>query len=321
MRAVVTGGAGFIGSHLVDALAGRGDEVLVVDDLSSGATVNVHPAAELLRGDVADPGVAPAAVDGAEIVFHLAAHRSVPRSVDHPLPTNRANVDGTLALLVAARDAGVRRVVFASSSSVYGEAARLPTPESAPLLPRSPYAVSKVAGELYCTVFGELFGLETVSLRYFNVYGPRQRPDSRYATVIPAFVRALGSGRPAVVHGDGSQRRDFTFVQDAVRATILAGEADAGRCAGRAYNVAGGRSFSLLELLDLVGGALGVEPAVEPAPARPGDVPATEADLTAVGRDLGYRPEVSLADGLAATVGWLAAIDAAPASPVLAGRW
>jgi len=302
VRALVTGGAGFIGSTLVDALIERGDDVVVLDDLSAGSLDQVGPAAAVVRGDVADPDTCAAAVRGCDVVFHLAAHRSVVRSVDHPIRTNRANVDGTLNVLVAARDAGVRRVVYSSSSSVYGGAARFPTPEDEPLRPRSPYAVTKVAGEHYCRVFWELFDVETVSLRYFNVFGPRQRPDSRYATVIPAFISALRSGLPVEIHGDGTQRRDFSFVGDVVRATLLAGESAADTCAGRAYNVAGGRSLSILELLDSLARVMGVEPRTHHQPPRPGDVSATHADLAAIEADLGFVPAVTLEDGLARTV-------------------
>jgi UDP-glucose 4-epimerase len=304
VRALVTGGAGFIGSAVVDALVERGDDVVVLDDLSSGSLEQVDAAASIVQGDVADRDPCAAAVHGCEVVLHLAAHRSVVRSVDHPLRTNRANVEGTLNVLLAARDAGVRRVVYASSSSVYGGAIRLPTPEDEPLRPRSPYAVTKVAGEHYCRVFGELFGLEAVSLRYFNVFGPRQRPDSRYATVIPAFISALQSGVAAEIHGDGSQRRDFSFVGDVVRSTLLAADAPAARCAGRAYNVAGGRSVSILELLDAVARVMGVEPRKHHEPPRAGDVAATHADLSAIAADLGFAPDVSLEEGLARTVEW-----------------
>src|SRR5258707_8042854 len=186
-------------------------------------------------------------MDGVEVVFHRAARRSVVGSVEHPLRTDTANVHGTLTILDAARLAGTRRVVSASSSSVYGGAEQMPTPERAPLIPRSPYAVSKLAGELYCRVYSELHGLETVSLRYFNIYGPRQRPDSAYAAVIPLFIEALAHGRRPIVHGDGGQSRDFTFIDDAVAANIAAATAPAAACSGKAYNVAGGHRYSLLD--------------------------------------------------------------------------
>jgi UDP-glucose 4-epimerase len=306
VRALITGGAGFIGSHLADRLVADGHEVRVLDDLSTGFPENLNPGAELLVGDVADEELVARAVDGCEVVFHQAAHRAVLRSVEHPLATDTANVHGTLTVLECARRAGVRRVVYASSSSVYGGADLLPTPESAPTLPRSPYAVTKLAGEHYCRVFWELFGLETVSLRYFNVYGPRQRPDSAYAAVIPLFIDALATGRPPTVHGDGLQSRDFTYVDDVVAANLRAAEAPAARCAGRAYNVAGGGRHSRLDLLAVLGRIMGVRPEPVHTDPRPGDVRHTQADLSAAERDLGHRPAVGFEEGLRRTVAWFA---------------
>lgn len=304
MKVLVTGGAGFIGSNIVDALVRRGDDVSVLDDLSTGYGENINEAARLVEGDIADPDVVATAIEGCEVVFHLAAHRAVFRSVEHPLATDRANVAGTLTVLVAARDAGVRRVVAASSSSVYGGAEKLPTPESAPLLPRSPYAVSKVAGEHYCRVFSELFGLETVSLRYFNVYGPRQRPDSMYAAVIPLFIDALRSGDRPEVHGDGRQSRDFSYIDDVVDTNLRAAIAPADRCSGRAYNIAGGTTFDLLELLSILGKIIDVVPDPIHTEPRPGDVRHTNADISAARDDLGFTPSTSFADGLERTVEW-----------------
>jgi UDP-glucose 4-epimerase len=304
MKALVTGGAGFIGSNLVDALIDDGAEVVVLDNLSTGFPDNVHERATLVQGDVADPDKLTEAMTNCEVVFHLAAHRAVLASVERPLETDRANVGGTLTVLVAARDAGVGRVVYASSSSVYGGADLRPTPESAPLVPRSPYAVSKLAAEHYCRVFWELFGLETIALRYFNVYGPRQRPDSRYAAVIPLFVDALRTRRHPEVHGDGKQTRDFTFVSDAVAANLRAASAPASRCAGRVFNVAGGACHSLLDLLDLLGAIIGVEAAPTHVAARPGDVRDSQADITAAATALGHRAAVSFEEGLRRTVAW-----------------
>lgn len=302
MTALVTGGAGFIGSHLVDALATAGQEVRVLDDLSTGVAEWVPPDVELVVGDVSDETVLCKAMDGVDVVFHQAAHRAVQRSVEHPLRTDRANTHGTLAVLKAAVDAGVRRVVYASSSSVYGGAETMPTPETAPLEPRSPYAVSKVAGEHYCRVFADLYELETVALRYFNVYGPRQRPDSAYATVVPLFVRALSNGEPPTVHGDGRQSRDFTYIDDVVRANLAAALAPARDCSGRAYNVAGGSAHSLLDLLDILGGLLGADPRPVFTGPRAGDVRHTRADITAGNLDLGYEPRVGFEEGLRQTV-------------------
>ena len=304
MKALVTGGAGFIGSNLVEALVADGHDVCVLDDLCTGYRENVPAGVEVVIGSVADEDSVRRAADGAEVVFHQAARRSVIGSLEHPLRTDTANVHGTLTVLEAARQLGVRRVVSASSSSVYGGAAHMPTPESAPLTPRSPYAVSKLAAEQYCRVYSELHGLETVSLRYFNVYGPRQRPDSAYAAVIPLFIEALANRKPPTVHGDGRQSRDFTYIADAVAANVAAASAPPDKCSGKAYNVGGGHPYSLLELLDLLGGILGVEPAPAFTDPRPGDVRASEADIGAAAGDLGYRPSTGFSDGLVRTVDW-----------------
>lgn len=305
MRVVVTGGAGFLGSSLIDALVARGDDVVALDDLSTGYADNVNPAARLVVGDVADLDAVTEAVDGVQVVFHLAAARSVLRSVEQPLATDRTNTGGTLAVLEAARATGVGRVVCTSSSSLYGGAAAVPTPETAPSLPRSPYAVSKLAGEHYARVYWELHGLETVSLRPFNVYGPRQRPDSAYAAVVPLFIDALRSGRAPEVHGDGCQSRDFTYIEDAVAAFLAAGAAPASACAGRVYNVAGGQERTLLELLAVLERLLQVSVRPRHVAARPGDVRRSRADLSAAAADLGWAPTVGFNDGLARTVAWL----------------
>ncbi len=308
MRVLVTGGAGFIGSHLVDALVERGDDVVVLDDLSTGFAANINPAATLVEGSIADEAAAAKAVDGCELVFHQAAHKAVLRSVELPLTTDTANTHGTLTILKAAADAGVQRVVHASSSSVYGGATTVPTPESEPLIPRSPYAVTKLAAEHYCRVFAELYGLETVALRYFNVYGPRQRPDATYAAVIPLFVDALLHGRDPEVHGDGLQSRDFTYIADVVGANLAAAAAPASACSGRAYNIAPGKAASLLDILAALGGLLGVTPNPHFVATRAGDVKHSLADASAAARDLGYRCTISLDDGLARTVEWLQAL-------------
>jgi UDP-glucose 4-epimerase len=304
MQVLVTGGAGFIGSHLVDALIARGDRVRVIDDFFTGFRENLHPEAELVEATIADESAVRGAMEGVDLVFHQAAHKAVLRSVEQPLPTDLANTHGTLTLLVAARDAGVQRLVYASSSSIYGGAAELPTPETAALVPRSPYAVTKLNGEHYCRVFTELYGLETVALRYFNVFGPRQRPDSAYAAVIPLFIDWMLKGIAPTVHGDGLQSRDFTYISDVVAANLAAAAAPAA-CAGHAYNIAGGTSATLLDIIGALGRILGT--AVEPVFTEPraGDVRHSQADASAALRDLDFRCAVSLEDGLRRTVEWI----------------
>jgi len=301
--ALVTGGAGFIGSHLVDALLDQGFRVRVIDDFSSGREENLADARgrfELLRGDFTDPEVAARAVEGVELVFHQGAVPSVPRSVAEPVRTNRVNVDGTLAVLEAARGAGVRRLVYAASSSAYGDTEVLPKVETLPADPRSPYALQKHVGEVYCRLYHELYGLETVALRYFNVFGPRQDPRSTYAAVVPRFASACLRGEPPRIHGDGEQSRDFTYVADTVRANLLA--ADAPGAVGRVINVAGGRRITmnrlLAEIQEIVGSEL--EPIHEPA--RPGDVRHSLADLSRARDLLGFEPAVPLAEGLRRTI-------------------
>jgi len=306
MKVLVTGGAGFIGSSLANHLLAQHHDVRVLDDISTGFAENVPAEAELIEGDVADEVAVRKAMVGVDVVFHHAAHRAVQRSVEHPLATDRANTHGTLVVLKAALDAGARRVVYASSSSVYGGAGQLPTPEETPTLPRSPYAVTKLAGEHYCRVFSELYGLETVALRYFNVYGPRQRPDSAYAAVIPLFLRALTLGVPPVIHGDGRQSRDFTYIDDVVAANMAAASAPAEACSGKPYNIAGGREWSLLDLLAMLGSIVGVEPTPVHAEPRPGDVRHTRADIGAARRDLGHEPTIELDNGLRSTADWFA---------------
>jgi UDP-N-acetylglucosamine/UDP-N-acetyl-alpha-D-glucosaminouronate 4-epimerase len=298
---VVTGGAGFIGSNLVDALVRRGDRVRVLDDLSTGRRENLAgvPSVELVLGDLRDPATLKKALAGATGVFHQAALRSVPRSVDDPRSSNDVNVNGTLGLLLACRDAGVRRVVYASSSSVYGDDPTLPQVETQRTCPISPYAVSKLAAEYYCQVFARLYGVETVSLRYFNVFGPRQNPESKYSAVIPRFLQQALDGEPLEIHGDGEQSRDFTFIDNVVSANILAMTVPG--VAGEVFNVACGTRHSLLGIAAAIGDFLGRAPARRHVEARAGDVRHTLADISKAGRLLGYRPLVDFAEGMRRT--------------------
>src|SRR5947209_7914756 len=296
---LVTGGAGFIGSHLVEALVARGHLVRILDDLSTGALANlerVHDRVQVIVGDVADLSTVQAAMRGTELVFHQAALASVPRSVADPLATHRACVNGTLNVLLAARDARVRRVVYAASSSAYGNSARLPKTETDPTAPLSPYAVAKLAGEHYCAAFSEVYGLETVRLRYFNVFGPRQTPDSPYAAVIPRFLEAMLAGKSPIIYGDGQQSRDFTYVADVVQANLRAAQAPG--VSGKVFNIACGHRTSLLELVDQINGLLGTKIKPVHEPARPGDVKHSQADISPAQSELGYTPKVRIEDGL-----------------------
>jgi len=304
---LVTGGAGFIGSHPVDALVARGARVRVVDNLVTGRRENLTPllargAIEFLEGDLADLEVARRAMDGVEIVLHQAAIPSVPRSVNDPIASNRANVDATLNVLVAARDAGVRRVVYAAPSSAYGDTPTLPKHEAMPPAPRSPYALQKLVGEQYMTLFATLYGLETVSLRYFNVFGPRQDPSSPYSGVISLFIRALLEGRPPVVYGDGEQTRDFTYVANVVDGVLRACEAPG--VSGAVINLATGGRISLNALLDALRTITGARVAARHAPPRPGDVRDSQADISRARELLGYEPIVPFEEGLRLTVEW-----------------
>lgn len=295
---VVTGGAGFIGSHLAETLRAEGRRVRVVDNFVTGRRSILPAGVELVEGDVND--VAGEAVRGASVVFHLAALPSVPRSVRLPLESHRATAQGTLAVLAAAERAGVRRVVVASSSSVYGDTPTLPKHEGMAPRPLSPYAAAKLAAERYAQSWAARGGIETVSLRFFNVYGPRQDPDSPYAAVIPIFIRRLREGKPMPVHGDGGQTRDFTYVADVVRGVILAG--GAAGVSGRVYNIAGGRPVSVLEMGRTVARLMGREAAFEFGPARAGDIRDSFADAAAARRDLGFADGVPLEEGLRRTL-------------------
>jgi nucleoside-diphosphate-sugar epimerase len=301
---LVTGGAGFIGSHLAEALLRRGHRVRVADNFVTGRRRNLDAVggAELVEGDLALPGVAATAVAGVDYVLHQAAIPSVPRSVLDPMTSHRANVDATLELLVAARDAGVKRVVYAGSSSVYGNAAALPKREDMPTAPLSPYALQKLVAEQYCQMFTRLYGLETVSIRYFNVFGPRQDPGSPYSGVISLFAAAVLAGRRPVIHGDGGQTRDFTYVDNVVDGVLRA--CDAAGASGEVINVATGGRVSLLELLAAMNRLVGRRVEAEHGPPREGDVRDSQADISKAAALLGYRPVVEFEEGLRRTLEW-----------------
>ncbi|HET6348971.1 MAG TPA: SDR family oxidoreductase [Candidatus Krumholzibacteria bacterium] len=302
---LVTGGAGFIGSNIVDELLRRGQQVRVLDNFSTGREENVADFAsrvELIRGDVRDEDVVDAAVKGVDYVLHQAALASVPRSIADPVSNNQVNVQGTLNVLVCAHRHRVKRVVYASSSSVYGDSLELPKIETMTPNPRSPYAVAKLAAEYYCRVFGDLYGLPTVSLRYFNVFGPRQDPGSQYSAVIPLFVKALVEGRPPTIHGDGEQSRDFTFISNVVNANLLACEANI--TDARVYNIACGGRYTLNQLFTALRERLDTHVAPVYGPPRPGDVKHSMAAIGRIQKELGYRVSVSFEEGIDRTVQW-----------------
>ena len=302
---LVTGGAGFIGSHLVDALLKRGDTVRVADNFSSGKRSNLPAQIDHVEGDLADDGVAARAVAGCDYVLHQAAVPSVPRSVNDPVGTNRANVDATLQVLVAARDAGVKRVVFAGSSSEYGNSQVLPKREDMRPAPITPYALQKWTGEQYCAMFSSLYGLETVSIRYFNVFGPRQAPDSPYSGVISLFIKAFLNGQAPLIHGDGRQTRDFTYVSNVVDGVLRAATAEG--VSGENINVATGGRVSLLELARALQLITGSNLAPTLGPPRDGDVKDSQADIFKARKMLGYEPTVPFEEGLRLTVEWFKA--------------
>lgn len=308
---LVTGGAGFIGSNLVESILRRGDHVRALDDFSSGRRENLEAVGawageggadfRLVEGDLRDAATCREAVDGVDYVLHLAAIPSVQRSVIDPVTTNAVNIGGTLNMLEAARAAGVKRFVFASSSSLYGESESLPKVETMPSAPISPYGLQKLAGETYCGLYYRLYGLPTVALRYFNVFGPRQDPNSEYSAVIPRFVSAVRDGKSATIYGDGEQTRDFTFIENVIHANLQACQAGE-EAYGGAYNIALGDRISLNDLLrnivEIIGGELRVDH-VEP---RAGDIKHSLADIGRAKSLLGYRPQVDMAEGLRRTV-------------------
>jgi len=306
----VTGGAGFIGSNLVRGLLREGQRVRIIDNFSTGRRLNIadllesgNDRLELWEGSVTEPDFLRPALHGVETVFHQAAIPSVPRSVANPWECNYHNVTGTLAVLLAARETGVRRVVYAASSSAYGDTPTLPKVESMPARPLSPYALAKYTGEEYCRIFHSVYGLETISLRYFNIFGPRQNPASQYAAVVPKFINRMLSGQPPVIYGDGTQSRDFTYVENAVSANLLAARAPAEAC-GRVFNIACGRRLDLNALAEALNGILGTQLTPVYESGRMGDVKHSLADIREAGRWLDYQPRVDLEEGLRRTVAW-----------------
>jgi nucleoside-diphosphate-sugar epimerase len=302
-RALVTGGAGFIGSSIARELLANDWEVRILDNFLTGFEDAVPQDAELVRGDIRDLDTCRAACADIDVVFHQAAFRSVPKSVDDPRLSNDCNITGSLNLLMAAGDAGVKRLVYASSSSAYGDISGTINQEDLPTNPRSPYAVSKLAAEQYCRLWSDLKGLSTVSLRYFNVFGPGQHPDSKYSAVFPGFVSALVEGRAPEVHWDGEQSRDFTYIDDVVRANILGAQAD-DRVSGMVFNIGGGEPKSINDVLRAVADAVGTWIEPQHSPKRQGDIRSTEADVSRAAEYLGWKPEADWVESVAATVSW-----------------
>lgn len=302
-KAIITGGAGFIGSHLAEELVRRGYQVTVFDDLSTGKKENVtkllrNTDVKFVQGSIINISLLQEVFRDAGYIFHEAAISSVPGSIDNPFASHEGNTTGTLNVLLAARDNGAKKAIFASSSSVYGDTPVLPQREDMTPNPLSPYAVSKLAGEYYCQVFNQVYGLPTVCLRFFNVYGPRQDPDSPYAAVIPQFIKRLSEGKPPIIFGDGTQTRDFTFVKDAVEATILAAQSDA----SGVFNISGGKSITINQLADLITKLTGnnkIKPIHQEA--RPGDIVHSLADISKA-KAFGYEPKYSLEEGLRETI-------------------
>jgi nucleoside-diphosphate-sugar epimerase len=304
---LVTGGAGFIGSHIAAALTASGARVRVLDDLSTGHTENLEEIGgdvEFVKGGLTEPDALERALRGVEVVFHEAAIPSVPRSVEEPETTHRASVEGTFALLVAARRAGVRRVVYAASSSAYGDQETLPKTEEMRPEPLSPYAAAKLVGEYYCQVWSRVYGFETACLRYFNVFGPRQDPSSQYSGVISRFISALASGGRPVIYGDGEQSRDFTYIDNCVSANLLACTAPATKASGKVFNVACGERFTVNETFRILKELTGYKGDPAYTETRAGDVKHSLADISAARKALGYDPKVDFKEGLQRTVDW-----------------
>lgn len=304
---LVTGGAGFIGSHIVHRLAQLGRSVRVLDNFSTGKRQNLSEVADridLIEGDMADPAIARRACEGVDVVLHQAAIPSVPKSVADPVSSHRANVEGTFQLLVAAREAGVRRFVYAGSSSAYGESKTLPKVESMATDPLSPYAVQKLTGEYYCRAFARCYGMQTLTMRYFNVFGPRQDPASQYAAAIPAFVTSILRGHPPTVYGDGEQTRDFTYIDNVVEANLLA--ARAAKTSGEVINIACGGHVTVNEIIRDINKLLGKDVKPNYQPSRQGDIRHSWADIGLSEQVIGFRPVVSFAEGLRRAIDWYA---------------
>jgi len=307
MEYLVTGGAGFIGSHLVERLVEQGHKVRVLDNFLTGKRANLEPVAgriDLIEGDMADPAVCARACEGIQVVLHEGAMPSVPKSVADPGLSHRCNITGVIEMLIAARDAGVKRFIYAASSSAYGESEVLPKIESMAPSPLSPYAVQKLAGEHYCTAFYRCYGLETVSLRYFNVFGPRQDPTSQYAAAIPAFVTSILAGKPPTVYGDGEQTRDFSYIENTIKANLLA--ADAPKLTGEVLNIACGESVTVNRVIAEINELLGKNVRLNYVDPRPGDIRHSWADISKAADVIGYKPEVMFSEGLRRAIDWYA---------------
>ena len=308
MKVVVTGGCGFIGSNIAEELIKK-HYVVVIDDLSTGRIENIQSLQdkenfEFVRGNITDLGLLKQIFEDVDCIFHQAAIPSVQRSVENPLDTNEANIKGTLNVLIAARDCGVKKVVYASSSSVYGDTPELPKKENMKPNPQSPYAVSKLTGEYYCKVFSDIYGIKTICLRYFNVYGPKQDPASEYAAVIPRFINRVLNNQPPIIFGDGNQTRDFTFVKDVVKANILAMEKNV----EGVFNIAYGQQISINELANKIMEIVGVKLNPVYDKPRPGDIRNSLADISLAKQKLGYMPEYSLEKGLEVTIRWFSTL-------------